>query len=194
LHCKHGDIAVLGKYPTQSEHRQQHHDEYAWYFRAPFWLIPGDLVVAAPILSVTSQKTLMKMAIQAANGGLIPWQTGIATRVGRFQFVLGREVDLSFYHNGSDHPFLIPTSGVPPANTTLVSLNSLQVEFPILEYRRFRTFSMTQSSGLTIQPYIGFDTPMKSSVVSPIGAPKPDLNTILTAGLRVVFDWRYYLK
>ena len=44
-------------------------------FRAPFWLIPGDLVVAAPILSVTSKKTLMKMAIQAANGGLIPWQT-----------------------------------------------------------------------------------------------------------------------
>jgi hypothetical protein len=163
-------------------------------FRAPFWLIPGDLVVAAPILSVTAKKALMKMAIQAANGGLIPWQTGIATRVGRFQFVLGREVDLSFYHNGSDHPLLIPTSGVPPANATLVSLNSLQVEFPILEYRLFRTFSMTQSSGLAIQPYIGFDKPMNSSVVSPIGARKPDLNTILTAGLRVVFDWRHYLK
>jgi len=53
---------------------------------------------------------------------------------------------------------------------------------------------MAQSSGLTIQPYIGFDKPMKSSVVSPIGAPKPDLNTILTAGLRVVFDWRHYFK
>src|SRR4029077_3280535 len=60
-------------------------------FRAPFWLIPGDLVVAAPVLAFTSQKTLMKMAVQAANGGLIPWQAGIATRAGRFQFVFGRE-------------------------------------------------------------------------------------------------------
>jgi hypothetical protein len=163
-------------------------------FRAPFWLIPGDLVLSAPILAFTSQKTLMKMAVQAANGGLIPWQAGIATRAGRFQFVLGREVGLSLYRNGSDHPIVIPTPGVPPINATLISLNSLQVEFPIFEYRLFRTFSLNQSSGLMIQPYVGFDKPMKSSVVSPTGAPKLSLDTIVTAGVRVVFDWRYYLK
>ena len=163
-------------------------------FRAPFWLIPGDLIVAAPILAFTSQKTLMKMAVQSANGGLIPWQAGVATRVGRFQFVLGREVGLSFYHNNSDHPIVVPTPGVLPVNATLISLNSLQVEFPILEYRLFRTFSLNQSSGLMIQPYIGFDTPLKSSVVSPTSAPKPKLDTIVTSGIRVVFDWRHYLK
>jgi len=117
-----------------------------------------------------------------------------STRAGRFQFVFGREVSLSFYHNGSDHPILIPTPGVPPANATLVSLSSLQVEFPILEYRIFRTFSLNQSSSLTIQPYVGFDKPRKSSVVSPTVAPKPDLQTIVTAGVRVVFDWRHYVK
>jgi len=163
-------------------------------FRAPFWLIPGDLILAAPVLALTHQKTkLMNMAVQAANGGLIPWQAGIATRVGRFQFVLGREVGLSFYHNNSSHPIIIPTPGVPPANATLIALNSLQVEFPILEYRLFRTFSLNQSSGLVIQPYVGFDVPMKSSVVSPTGAPAPDLNTIVTMGVRFVFDWRHYL-
>src|SRR5579863_5121940 len=97
-------------------------------FRAPFWLVPGDLILAAPVLALTHQKTkLMNMAVQAANGGLIPWQAGIATRVGRFQFVLGREVALSFYRNNSSHPIIIPTPGVPPANATLIALNSLQV-------------------------------------------------------------------
>jgi hypothetical protein len=163
-------------------------------FRAPFWLIPGDLIIAAPILAFTSPRSLQKMAVQAANGGLIPWQAGIATRIGRFQFVFGREVGLSFYRNHDDHPILVPTPGVPPANATLISLNSMQVEFPILDYRLFRTFSLDQSSGLIIQPYVGFDTPTHSSVVSPVEAPNPRLRTIVTGGIRVVFDWRHYVK
>lgn len=162
--------------------------------RAPFWLIPGDLLVVGPVLAFTSRRSLQKMAVQAANGGLIPWQAGVATRIGRFQFVLGREASLSFYRNSSDHPVLIPTPGVPPANATLVALSSLQVEFPILEYRLFRTFSLNQSSGLMIQPYVGFDEPTKTSVVSPAGAPTPRLHTIVTTGVRVVFDWRHYVK
>jgi len=163
-------------------------------FRAPYWLIPGDLIVAAPVLAFTSRRALQKMAVQAAAGGLIPWQAGIATRIGRFQFVLGREVGISFYHNGSDHPLIIPTPGVLPVNATLITLSSTQYQFPILDYRIFRTFSLNQSSGLTIQPYVGFDKPTGSSVVSPLGAPNPNLHTITTAGLRVVFDWRHYVK
>jgi hypothetical protein len=162
--------------------------------RMPFWLFPGDLALAAPVLAFTSPSTLQKMAVEAANGGLIPWQAGISTRAGRFQFVLGREVGISIYRSGNDHEFLMPTPGVPPNNTTLVSLNSLQVEFPVLEYRLFRTFSVDQSTGLMLQPYVGFDTPTAVSVISPPGAPTPDAHTIVTTGVRVVFDWRHYLK
>jgi hypothetical protein len=162
-------------------------------FRAPFWLIPGDLIVLAPVLALTSKPLLTKTAVQAVNGGLIPWQSGIATRIGRFQFVLGREVGISFYRNGSDHPLVIPTPNLPPTNATLITLNSTQFEFPILEWRLFRTFSLNQSSGLTIQPYIGFDKPTGSSVVGPPGALNPQLHTITTGGVRLVFDWRHYL-
>ena len=162
--------------------------------RVPFWLIPGDVVVAAPVLAFLSPVRLQKMAVGAVNGGLIPWQAGIATRAGRIQMVLGREVGVSIFRNGGDHPFPLPTPGVSPANTPLVSLNSLQVEFPIFEYRLFRTFSVNQSSGLTLQPYVGFDTPTSISVVSPANAPKPDAHTIVTTGVRVVFDWRHYFK
>jgi hypothetical protein len=162
--------------------------------RMPFWLIPGDLALAAPVLAFTSPAKLQKMLVGAANGGLIPWQAGIATRAGRLQFVLGREVGVSIYRDGNDHPFPLPTPGLPPNNTTQVSLNSLQVEFPVLEYRLFRDFSVNQSSGLMLQPYVGFNTPTTVSVISPTGAPNPDAHTIVTTGVRVVFDWRHYLK
>ncbi len=162
--------------------------------RMPFWLVPGDLAVAAPILAFTSPVKLQKMLVGAVNGGVVPWQAGISTRAGRLQMVLGREVGVSIYRKGIDHPFQLPTPGVSPANTPTVALNSLQVEFPVLEWRLFRTFSVDQSSGLMLQPYVGFDIPTAIRVISPANAPAPDGHTVVTTGVRVIFDWRHYLK
>jgi hypothetical protein len=44
-----------------------------------------------------------------------------------------------------------------------------------------------------MQFFAGFDVPTSASVVAPVGAPKPDLKTIWQVGMRMVFDWRYYL-
>jgi hypothetical protein len=162
--------------------------------RAPFWLVPGDLVIAAPVLALASRKTLERMAVQAANGGLIPSQSGIATRIGRFQFVLGREAGINWYRHDTHNPMLLPTPGVAPLNRTSVAVSSIQVDFPILEYRPFRSFSRNQASNVLIQFYAGFDRPTQTSVVSPTGAPTPDLRTIGLTGIRVAFDWRHYLK
>jgi hypothetical protein len=134
------------------------------------------------------------MAIGAANGGLIPWEAGIATRAGRFQFVLGREVGVSIFRNGGDHPFAIPTPGFGTNNATTVKLNSVEFQFPIFEYRIFRNFSVNQSSGLTLQPYAGLDIPTAVTVISPVGAPIPNTHSITTTGIRVVFDWRHYFR
>jgi hypothetical protein len=160
--------------------------------RCPFWLIPGDLILAAPVLAFTSPKTLTKMGVEAANGGLIPYESGIATPVGRFQFVLGREIGISFYGNYS---FIIPTAGVPPNNATVLALSSIQYEFPIVEYRPFRSFSLDQSSSVLIQLYYAIDRPSGTgTVTSPVGAPAPSLQNIQMLGLRVVFDWRHYFR
>jgi len=161
--------------------------------RAPFWLIPGDLVVAAPVLALVSHRTLERMAVQAGNGGLIPWQSGLATPIGRFQFVLGREVGFSWYRLNTNNPMVLPTPGVPPVNETLVAVRSLQVEFPFLEYRPFRSFSRDQASSILFQFFGGFDKPTQSSVVSPAGAPTPKLHTIAVGGVRFAFDWRHYV-
>ena len=162
--------------------------------RAPFWLLPGDLILAGPVLAFTKPRSLQKMAVQASNGGLIPWQQVIATRVGRFQFVLGREVGVSLYGYTSDQTLLIPTPGVPPIDITQIQLRSIRLDFPVLEYRPFRTFSKNQSSGLAFQFFTGFDKPNSVSVVEPAGAPKPSVHTIVTGGLRMVFDWRHYVE
>jgi hypothetical protein len=177
---EHGGASILGR------------SAFVVRWRAPFWLIPGDLIVASPVLAFTAPRKLQKMSVQSANGGLIPWQTGIATPIGRFQFVLGREIGLNFYGYTSDQNVVIPTPGVAPVNQTVVKLRSIRLDVPILEWRIFRTFSVDQSSGLGIQLYAGFDRPTRSSVVEPVGAPKPGLHTIVTGGVRMVFDWRHY--
>jgi hypothetical protein len=87
-----------------------------------------------------------------------------------------------------------PDVDIEPAAYARLVLGPGQVELPILEYRPFRTFALDQSSSLMIQFYTGFDTPLQSSVVAPEGAPKPDLRTVARGGIRVVFDWRYYLQ
>jgi hypothetical protein len=182
----------LGFRKDSSEHGEAFipgRSAFAVRWRMPFWLIPGDLLVATPVLGFTNPRKLKKIVMQSANGGLIPWQTGIATRVGRFQFVLGREIGLSFYGH---HDVVIPTPGVAPVDQTVVRLRSIGVDVPILEWRIFHKFSLDQSSGLGIQFYAGFDKPTSSSVVEPAGAPKPSLHTIVTGGVRVVFDWRHY--
>jgi hypothetical protein len=164
---------------------------YTIRFRMPFWLIPGDLLLALPVLAV-SPNTYSRMAVTAANGGLIPWQTGIATPIGRFQFVLGREVGISFYGYISDDRMIIPPAS-PGASSTLISFRSTSFDFPVLEYRPFRTFSLNQGSSLVVQLYGGFDTPRIRSVVAPPGAPEPPLKTVGYGGIRIVFDWRSYL-
>ncbi|MGH7381278.1 MAG: hypothetical protein ACREKR_03480 [Candidatus Methylomirabilales bacterium] len=158
--------------------------------RMPFWLIPGDLVLASPLLAIDPD-TYAKMAVVAANGGLIPWQAGIATPLGRFQFVLGREVGVSFYGILDDDRLVIPPT-ISGAGSTLIDLQSIRFEFPVLEYRPFRTFSQDQSASLVVQLFAGFEVPTSASVVSPAGAPEPDLKTIWQVGIRIVFDWRYY--
>lgn len=164
---------------------------YIIRIRAPFYLIPGDLLLAGPVLLLASPKALTKMGVVAANGGLLGWQKGISTRFGRFAFVLGREVGISFYGlNATKDDLIIPTSD---STTTLLQYRSTQFSFPIIEYRPFRTFSLDQSSGLTVELNAGFDVPHPIKTLIP-GDPIPPLKYVWQAGVRIVFNWRHYIR
>jgi hypothetical protein len=170
-------------------------DAFYARLRLPFCLVPGDLLVAGPILLLFSPKTLDKMIVAAGNGGLLPWQLGMITPIGRFQFIIGREVGLCMYGTGrGPDSFLIPDIENDPEDQVLISMYSTQLDFPILEYRPMRIFSSRQSASLVLQINAGLDIPGKVSVIYPTDAAKPLLKTTWFIGFRLVFDWRYYFS
>ncbi len=160
--------------------------------RLPFWLLPGDLLIAAPVLLLTSPETLVKMGVGATNGGVIPWQARMFTSLGSFQFVLGREVSASFYgYLGTPDRYLFPD--LEYDQLQLVEIKSIKFTFPILEYRPFRSFALDQSSSLVFQLYGGFDYPASVHVVAAGSQVRdPNARTYWFTGLRLSFDWRHY--
>ncbi len=162
--------------------------------RVPFWLIPGDLILATPLLAFTAPHTLEKMAIVAADGGAIPWQAGFSSFMGRIQFCVGREVGATFYgYSGGEDSFLALTTGSTGAQELVpVSLRSIDFDVPIVEIRPFRDFSEHQTSALLVQIGAGADVPTSVTTLYPPGAPAPDLKTSYYGYVRVFFDWRRY--
>jgi len=158
--------------------------------RMPFYLIPGDLLLASP-LYLLSPATYTGMAVTAANGGLIPWQQGWATRFGRFQFVLGRELGATFHGYGFENTMVVP-GATPGAESRVVEFKSILFDLPILEYRPYRAFDTKQSSAVLIQIYAAADVPKSTTVTWPPGAPGVKLETVYSIGLRFIFDWRRY--
>lgn len=130
------------------------------------------------------------MAVTAANGGAIPWQSGISTAIGRFQFVLGREFGVSLYGLGSTADALF----VPDAAGSLyiVSYRSTKLDFPFLEYRPLRSFSQDQSSILKLQFSVGADVPYQVNVIAPAAQSPIELRPVWHLTARLIFNWRHY--
>ena len=161
--------------------------------RMPFYVIPGDLLIVGPILALFSPKSLNKVVTTASQGGLIPWQTGIITSAGRFQFMLGREVGVYFYgviHGAT--AFLVPDERWGTGEMSLISLRSTKLEFPFFEYRPIRTFSSKQSASFVIQLYTGVDIPGKVKMKVPSVVDPVNLKSVWLLGVKFGFDWRYY--
>jgi len=164
-------------------------DAYNLGLRMPFYILPFDLLITAPILVWAAPDAFASMAVTAGNGGLIPWQAGIATSFGRFQFILGREISVSLYGNGKDQDAIVVYEN---SIYTVLTYKSVQLDFPVVEYRPFRTFSLDQSSSLRIFLSFGVDFPYSEQLVLPEEGTLPDLKPIWNIGLTAEFDWRYY--
>jgi len=167
--------------------------------RMPFWAVPGDLIVALPLVGILWPDTYASMAVVAANGGVIPWQAVMTTSFGSFQFILGREASATFYGFVGDYPKIIlpiPEEVIndEPYILAAVGVKSLDLQFPILEYRPFRTFSQEQSTSLRFQFFAGVDIPIDVQVIEPLSLETPDVKPIWSLGLRMNFDWRWYLN
>jgi len=153
--------------------------------RIPFYLLPADLLWLSP-LYLFNAEAYTHMAIKAVNGGLIPWQQGVATSFGRFQFILGREIGITFYDTNT--LLLPPASAGGPLQ--LVDFKSTLLDFPIAEFRLYRSFSSNQSSSVVFQLFANLDIPSSEPVV--IQGVSQSLESIWSVGIRMVFDWRHY--
>ncbi len=160
--------------------------------RLPFWLIPGDLILAAPVLAFASPTLLKKMAIRAADGGIIGAEAGVATGIGRFQLVLGRELGATFYGYAGGQDAMLAWSGESGAWVP-VSFRSIDLDIPVVEYRPFRDFSTRQATSLLVQLGVGVDIPTRVDVLPPATGPAPKLGNVYSARIRLLFDWRRYL-
>lgn len=163
-----------------------------WDFRMrlPFWLLPGDLLLVGPIVYLIAPQKAQEMGVVAVNGGLIPWQTGYQTGIGRFQVILGREVGVSLYGTstfGNDAIFVPSPNGVQ-----IISYSSTKWDFPFLEYRPTRSFATNQSSSLLIQLSGGVDVPYNTTLLQPVGETQVNLKPVWYIGARIIFDWRKY--
>ncbi len=167
---------------------------YSARLRLPFYILPLDLLIAGPFLLLFDSEALTNMAVTAVNGGLIPWQSGLATSFGRFQFVLGREIAVYFFGAGrqKDALYVANLTNLDDPLLLIISYQSTQIELPILEYQPFRSFSEDQSSSMLIQLYGGVDIPHN------VKTPGVDLDreikfqNVWFLGARIVFDWRHY--
>lgn len=157
--------------------------------RMPFYLVPGDLLFLAPMYWIDRDR-YTSMAVTASNGGLLRWQQGWATRIGRFQFVLGRELGIDFYGLLGGQQQLLATTADPLSPLQLVNFKSINYDLPILEYRPYRAFSTNQSSTLLFQLFAGVDVPYDANFA--LTGTSANLKTVWNVGLRMVFDWRYY--
>ena len=162
----------------------------AFRLRMPYYILPADLLLLSPMYFFNPD-TYTRMAVTAVNGGALHLQQGIATPLGRLQFVLGRELGVTWYGLDGNDQLLAPSAD-PNGPARIAEFKSTSFEMPILEFRPYRSFSQNQSSSVLLQFYGGVDIPRGGQTVIPEGAPPVDLETIWFLGIRMAFDWRYY--
>lgn len=161
--------------------------------RMPFWLIPGDMLILGPALALTSPAALSKVGVEAASGGLVPWQQSFTTGAGVFQFIPGREMRVVLFGYFSDILAVVPGGTLPDGSNpyVVVQFKSVQLEFPVLEWTPFRTFATQLTFAAQLQ--LGFSVGLIASqeVLYPVGASFSS-GPSWSIWLRGTFDGRYF--
>ncbi len=169
--------------------------------RVPFYIIPFDLLIVAPVLAWASPSTLTDMGIWAASGGLLRYERAFNTPIGAFQLLIGREIAATFYgYTDRVQNIGVAAPGATvPYNSDLVFLSYrvLTLDFPTFEYRPLREYSTNQALTFAIQFGWGVEFPNQVQYVSkltlpPATGPTPELATSWMIYMRIHFDARYY--
>jgi hypothetical protein len=122
--------------------------------RMPYYVVPFDLVLLAPVLMLVSPSSLQGVVFASASGGLLGLQRKIDAGIGTFQFMAGREIGLTLWgFTGHTNQFIY-TPSTDPSQVQIVNYDSLEWDFPVLEYTPPRVFAT--SLALAAQFQLGF--------------------------------------
>jgi hypothetical protein len=128
--------------------------------------------------------------VTASNGGLLPWQVGWATRFGRFQFVLGRELGATFYGYGFDVTTVMTGATPEPARGSSRSSRSTSTcRSSNTALSRLRHEAELGGARAAVR---GRRRSAACDGHVAAGCAGGQLNTVYSIGLRLIFDWRHY--
>jgi hypothetical protein len=162
--------------------------------RVPFFLIPGDLLVLAPLMVPLSRSAFYKVAIAALSGGAIPYERSVLTGAGVFQIIVGREFDLTLYGFFSEALQVLRVGTLPSGegDYAVARVRSLRFNLPLVEWTPFRSFATNLTFGVRIQLGGGVEVPVSTSVVLPAGG-TATAPTTWTLFLRLQTDIQYFI-
>jgi hypothetical protein len=122
--------------------------------RMPYYVVPGDLVLIAPVLALVAPQAVQNVVFASASGGLLALQRRLSSPAGTFQFMAGREVGLTLWgYVGQTNQFIV-TQGPTQDPSGVTTYKSLEWDFPVLEYIPPRVFATSLSLAAIFQ--LGF--------------------------------------
>jgi hypothetical protein len=155
-------------------------------FRMPYYVVPFDMLLLAPVLLLTSPDAAQSVVFTAASGGLWTIQRPISTGIGTFQFMAGRELGITLW--GSEQ--WISNAATP---VSIVEYKSIELDFPVWEYTPPRAFATTLALAAEVQLGFSVEFPNNAVVVYPAtNAPFDNLGTSWFIYLRLRLDARKY--
>jgi hypothetical protein len=159
--------------------------------RMPYYVIPFDLILLAPTLKLVAPTALPSVVFASASGGLLTIQRKLETSIGTFQFMAGREVGLTLWGYTGQAGQFIDTPTTDKVDWRAVSYNSLELDFPVMEYVPPRAFATTLSLAAEFQ--FGFSVEFPNSVAyADNGTPYNGLGPSWLVYLRFRLDARKY--
>jgi len=157
--------------------------------RMPYYLIPFDLILVAPVLMLASPPSLQTVVFESAMGGLLGLQRKVETGIGSFQFMAGREIEITLWgYVGQTNQFIV-TPTRDPATFQLVNYKSVELDFPVVEYVPPRVFAT--SLALATEFQLGFMVEFPQGATNRETGPY-DLGTSWNIYLRFRLDARKY--
>ena len=141
--------------------------------RAPFWIVPGDLLFLGPILYFANPVALQNIAISASNGGLLGLEKKVQTPIGTVQLMVGRQIGVNLFgYLWSQAPTVAGSNG-----TIIGNYRSVELDFPVIEHTPKRSFETKLAFEYKTQLGYALEIPTYQSFNSGVSGQLHDIST-----------------